>query len=100
MPGVLEKGDRVRFKRLAHRLAGSFALYGFHWAAAQCRGIEQDSPAAPVRELLARVVAVREHLAAAKVRFAKRPSEERSEEHTSELQSQSNLACRLLLETT
>src|SRR2546430_7354249 len=30
--------------------------------------------------------------------LAKRETEERSEEHTSELQSQSNLVCRLLLE--
>src|SRR2546430_3633873 len=31
-------------------------------------------------------------------KIAKRPSTKRSEEHTSELQSQSNLVCRLLLE--
>src|SRR2546430_11116756 len=32
------------------------------------------------------------------VRFARQAREHRSEEHTSELQSQSNLVCRLLLE--
>jgi len=76
MPGALKKGDRARFKRLAHRLAGSFALYGFRWAAQQCRAIESHSAGAPVAELLARIAAVREHLGAAKVRFAKRPSEQ------------------------
>src|SRR2546427_9588856 len=32
------------------------------------------------------------------LRWVRRPAEDRSEEHTSELQSQSNLVCRLLLE--
>ena len=78
MPGALKKGDRARFKRLAHRLAGSFALYGFRWAAQQCRAVESHAAGAPVAELLSRVAAVREHLGAAKVRFAKRPSEQRA----------------------
>ena len=34
MAGALGAGDRARFKRLAHKLAGSFNLYGFRWAAA------------------------------------------------------------------
>src|SRR5204863_8367561 len=33
MPRAIESGDRAELKRLAHRLAGSFALYGFRWAA-------------------------------------------------------------------
>jgi CheY-like chemotaxis protein len=74
MPAALTKGDRPRFKRLAHRLAGSFALYGFAWASAQCRALESHSTGAPVAELLARVQAVRSHLGEAKVRFEKRPS--------------------------
>src|SRR2546430_9706937 len=36
---------------------------------------------------------------AARLKFTPQDGMERSEEHTSELQSQSNLVCRLLLET-
>src|SRR2546430_12319496 len=51
--------------------------------------------------LLAVVGVLQEHPAAVKVSeagSARRRKETRSEEHTSELQSQSNLVCRLLLE--
>src|SRR2546430_8164235 len=40
----------------------------------------------------------RSHLFEADVQRGKRQGDHRSEEHTSELQSQSNLVCRLLLE--
>src|SRR5688572_31573286 len=40
----------------------------------------------------------RERIATAVVKRCSRPVARRSEEHTSELQSQSNLVCRLLLE--
>jgi CheY-like chemotaxis protein len=69
MPGALAAGDRALFKRLAHRLAGSFALYGFRWAAAQCRGIEKDAAAGEPAELLGRAAAVRAHLEGARIRF-------------------------------
>src|SRR5207247_263652 len=39
MPAALAAGDRTHFKRCAHRLAGSFALYGFAGAGAECRAI-------------------------------------------------------------
>src|SRR2546430_11889998 len=41
-----------------------------------------------------------DRLTTALPRRARAPSSSKSEEHTSELQSQSNLVCRLLLETT
>jgi two-component system response regulator BaeR len=37
------RGDREKFRRLAHKLAGSFALYGFKWAGAQCRALQDAS---------------------------------------------------------
>src|SRR5712691_12433637 len=43
-------------------------------------------------------VATREMTGKIKAALDARPNEDRSEEHTSELQSQSNLVCRLLLE--
>ncbi|HEX5686242.1 MAG TPA: PAS domain-containing protein [Ideonella sp.] len=33
-------GDVAGVRRQAHRLAGSFSLYGLHWAAAQCSELE------------------------------------------------------------
>jgi PAS domain S-box-containing protein len=36
-------GDAAELRRLAHRLAGSFALYGFVWAAGHCKIIEREA---------------------------------------------------------
>src|SRR5947207_435147 len=41
---------------------------------------------------------VRQHLSSSALYWGSKPSDERSEEHTSELQSHSDLVCRLLLE--
>ena len=38
---ALDQGDIPHAMRLAHKLAGSFGLYGFVWAAGQCRSIER-----------------------------------------------------------
>ena len=61
MRRALEAADRVVFKRVAHRLAGSFALYGFKWAAAQCRLLERESER-DAGDLSTRLAAVRAHL--------------------------------------
>jgi len=61
MRRALEAADRVAFKRVAHRLAGSFALYGFKWAAAQCKMLERESER-DAGTLAARLAAVRAHL--------------------------------------
>jgi PAS domain S-box-containing protein len=62
MPQALASGDRVLFRRLAHRLAGSFALYGFRWAALQCKELEADAERGEAKELAERAAAVRGHL--------------------------------------
>jgi CheY-like chemotaxis protein len=67
MPANLAADDRVRFKRLAHKLAGSFTMYGFRWAAAQCRALERDAPGGAAGELARRAAAVRAHLDTVKV---------------------------------
>lgn len=72
MPRALDVGDRVAFKRLAHRLAGSFALYGFKWAAAESKAIERDAADGDLADLAARTAAVRAHLDAVKVRVARK----------------------------
>jgi PAS domain S-box-containing protein len=62
MPGSLAGGDRVRFKRLAHKLAGSFVLYGFGWAAEQCKSLEREAESGAPDRLASAVAAVRAHL--------------------------------------
>src|SRR5688572_31882043 len=60
--------------------------------------VEDDAPLVELRAVVVELVlAAREgpHVVAVAARVVR---EERSEEHTSELQSQSNLVCRLLLE--
>src|SRR2546430_9612343 len=60
-------------------------------------GDERGEQDACVRDRAAQV-AQRQHLVSGQQPVAERREGERSEEHTSELQSQSNLVCRLLLE--
>jgi len=68
MPQALANGDRARFKRLAHKLAGSFMLYRFRWAAAQCRALERDAAAGSVDELALGAATVRAHLESVEIR--------------------------------
>jgi CheY-like chemotaxis protein len=69
MPATLHAGDRVRFRKLAHRLAGSFAMYGFRWAAAECHALERAAAGDEAGELARRVAAVRAHLDSAEMRW-------------------------------
>ncbi len=65
----LAKDDRALARRLAHKLAGSFSLYGFKWAAAQCRLIERAAPSGDPAELNGRLDAVRRHLDSVRLDF-------------------------------
>jgi len=69
MPAALAGGDREAFRRLAHRLAGSFALYGFGWAAARSRALERDALAGDPAALAAGVAALRAHLGGVTIRI-------------------------------
>ncbi|HKU46759.1 MAG TPA: PAS domain S-box protein [Burkholderiales bacterium] len=62
LPEALAGADRARFRRVAHKLAGSFSLYGFAWAAAQCRELERAAEQGDAAELTKRAAAVRAHL--------------------------------------
>lgn len=70
MARALEAGDREAFKHLAHRLAGSFALYGFRWAATQSKALEHDGAGGDAAELGARTARLRAHLDEVKIRVA------------------------------
>ncbi|MDB5873143.1 MAG: hypothetical protein JWQ07_2585 [Ramlibacter sp.] len=63
-------GDRGEVRRLAHQLAGSFGLYGFHWASDQSRAIERDFSQIEPDHLsrLARQLCA--HLDSVEIRFA------------------------------
>jgi PAS domain S-box-containing protein len=66
---LLGKDERAGARRLAHKLAGSFSLYGFKWAAVQCRQVERAAAAGDPAELLQRVQSVRAHLDSAQLHF-------------------------------
>jgi PAS domain S-box-containing protein len=66
---VADEGDRGEVRRIAHLLAGSFALYGFGWASERSRWLEKnfsDVPQAQVRSFSAEL---REHLDSVQIRF-------------------------------
>ena len=62
LPQALAAGNREEFRRLAHKLAGSFALYGFKWAGAQCRALQDAAAQGEAADLARRVKALRAHL--------------------------------------
>jgi len=67
MQQALATGDREELRRTAHKLAGSFALYGFDWAANHCRSLERDAPAGEIERLGEMITSLRDHLDEVKV---------------------------------
>jgi CheY-like chemotaxis protein len=61
------EGDEVR--RIAHQLAGSFALYGFEWASAQARRIEKGADALDSVEIAECASSLLYHLKNVRIRF-------------------------------
>jgi two-component system response regulator BaeR len=59
---VLAAGDREEVRRLAHKLAGSFSLYRFDWAAAECRALQAEAAGGDAADLARRVGALQAHL--------------------------------------
>ncbi len=74
MRSALAGSERLAFKRLAHKLAGSLALYGFGWASAQCRALEAEAQSGEAAALEARRAAVRAHLEKVTVNFRRKES--------------------------
>jgi CheY-like chemotaxis protein len=64
---ALAAGERESARKLAHKLAGSLALYRFDWAAAASRALQNDAAAGQLPELLARCDALQAHLEAVKL---------------------------------
>jgi FOG: HPt domain len=67
---ALARGELDAVRRLAHRLAGSFALYGYSWAAQGCQQIEHAPADADPLQLEAQLGALRRHLETVRVTFA------------------------------
>lgn len=59
---ALEFGERESVRRLAHKLKGSFGLYGFKWAAQLCGELEQHFLTVDTELLVAQVNALEQHL--------------------------------------
>ena len=69
METAIGAGTGEEVFRIAHRLAGSFALYGFSEAARTCHRLEHEGPQLGLEELRRRVLGLREHLRQVEVRF-------------------------------
>src|SRR5262249_19690112 len=67
LAAALEAGDAEEARRIAHKLAGSLALYGFRWAAGQGKMIERRARARALEGLADEVAALRRHLDEVKV---------------------------------
>lgn len=64
----LQSGDRGSLRQLAHKLKGSFSMYGFKWAAQISRELEDDHLTADLGFLTLHIDALELHLAHVKVR--------------------------------
>ena len=65
---TLESGDREFLRQLAHKLKGSFGMYGFKWASQICRELEDNHRSADLKILALQVDALEQYLAHVKVR--------------------------------
>ncbi|MEO7392606.1 MAG: PAS domain-containing protein [Ramlibacter sp.] len=69
MQQAMQQGDRSEVRRIAHQLAGSFGLYGFHWASSQSRAIEKDFSQIDRRDLARMAGELSAHLDSVEIRF-------------------------------
>ena len=69
MQRALEGNRREELRRTAHRLAGSFALYGFTAAARSCQRMESMAEQSASELLHAAIARLRNHLATVDVQY-------------------------------
>lgn len=67
---AVAQGNAERSRALAHKIAGSCALYGFQWAAMQGKMIERRAGDNALEGLAGEVAALRRHLDAVRVECA------------------------------
>jgi PAS domain S-box-containing protein len=63
------RGDRAEVRRLAHQLAGSFALYGFAWASECSRAVERGFESMSPQQVGEAAARLRRHLETVKICF-------------------------------
>jgi signal transduction histidine kinase/ActR/RegA family two-component response regulator len=69
MERAMQAGERGEVRRIAHQLAGSFGLYGFHWASERSGAIEKEFNMIAPGLLRQVAVELREHLDTVEIRF-------------------------------
>jgi CheY-like chemotaxis protein/signal transduction histidine kinase len=69
MTEAVTAGNIAGLQQLAHRLAGSFALYGFRWASGHCQYIERESENLDQETIENYLTLLRQHLTNVPVRF-------------------------------
>ncbi len=69
LKAAMAAGERELVVRIAHRIAGSFALYGFKDAARACQRIEAEGASAPLHRLEMWLDKLGQHLRKVQVRF-------------------------------
>ena len=72
---AVEDGDRDCLRKLAHRLAGSFTLYGFEWAGAHCRMIEVEAATLSAETIETHLLKLKRHLEDVRIDFAETRAE-------------------------
>ena len=66
---AMAQGRIDEVQRLAHRLAGSFALYGLRFAARGCQQIERHAASGETAQIGEHLSALQRHLATVRIRF-------------------------------
>jgi len=70
MVRAVQDNDRALIRGLAHRMAGSFALYGYHWASQACQRLELEADRLQPAEALNQLSALLTHLDSVQVTFS------------------------------
>ena len=76
LAAALRAGEREGARRIAHKLAGSFALYGFRWASDESRALQRAAATEDLGTLAARCEGLGAHLS--NVRIAEREMDGRA----------------------
>lgn len=66
---TLTTGNVAELQQLAHRLAGSFALYGFRWASSHCQFMEREAEHLDQVSIEKHLALLRQHLREVPVQF-------------------------------